>query len=163
MFNIGPLELMVILLLALVVVGPSKLPEVGRSIGRALREFRKVQDEVRDSINFNLDAEPVTPRPATKPGPPPAAVERARAAAAASAPETQQEQSEPAPELRAETPADIAPTTHAEPHAEAQPPEPQPETAAETIEPSVSEEPGPAEPSPGSPNGSTPTPEPPPE
>jgi sec-independent protein translocase protein TatA len=83
MFNIGPLELMVILLLALVVVGPSKLPEVGRSIGRALREFRKVQDEVRDSINFNLDAEPVTRirprsrarhrRPSSARGPPPRA------------------------------------------------------------------------------------------
>jgi len=145
MFNIGPLELMVILLLALVVVGPSKLPEVGRSIGRALREFRKVQDEVRDSINFNLDAEPVTPRPATKPGPPPAAVERARAAAAASAPASPGDQSEPAPGIPPET-------------------EPQPETSTETIEPSVSEESGPAEPSsPGSPNGSTPTPEPPPE
>jgi sec-independent protein translocase protein TatB len=66
MFNIGPLELMVILLLALVVVGPSKLPEVGRSIGRALREFRNIQDEMRDTINFNLD-EPVRPRPATRP------------------------------------------------------------------------------------------------
>jgi sec-independent protein translocase protein TatA len=67
MFNIGPLELMVILLLALVVVGPSRLPEVGRSIGKGLRELRKVQDEVRDSINFNLDAEPGPPRPAPTP------------------------------------------------------------------------------------------------
>ena len=41
MFNIGPLELMVILLLALVVVGPSKLPEVGRSIGNGMREFKE--------------------------------------------------------------------------------------------------------------------------
>ena len=60
--NIGPLEIMMILLIALVVVGPSRLPEVGRSIGRGLREFRKVQDEVRDSINFNLD-EPFRPEP----------------------------------------------------------------------------------------------------
>ena len=67
MFNIGPLELMVILLLALVVVGPSRLPEVGRSIGKGLRELRKVQDEVRDSINFNLDAEPAPPRPTPRP------------------------------------------------------------------------------------------------
>ena len=58
--NIGPLEIMMILLIALVVVGPSRLPEVGRSIGKGLREFRKVQDEVRDSINFNLD-EPIRP------------------------------------------------------------------------------------------------------
>lgn len=62
MFNIGPLELLVILLLALVVVGPSRLPEVGRSIGKGLRELRKVQDEMRDSINFNLD-EPIRPKP----------------------------------------------------------------------------------------------------
>ena len=144
MFNIGPLELMVILLLALVVVGPSKLPEVGRSIGRALREFRKVQDEVRDSINFNLDAEPVTPRPATKPVTPPAAVERARAAAAASA-ESHEAQTEPQPDVAAsET-------------------EPQPEITTETIGPASTEEPGPAEPSADPPNGSTPTPEPPPE
>ena len=66
MFNIGPLELMVILLLALVVVGPSRLPEVGRSIGKGLRELRKVQDEVRDSINFDLDAEPKKARPAPR-------------------------------------------------------------------------------------------------
>ncbi len=64
--NIGPLEIMMILLIALVVVGPSRLPEVGRSIGRGLREFRKVQDEVRDSINFNLD-EPFRPEPGPTP------------------------------------------------------------------------------------------------
>jgi sec-independent protein translocase protein TatA len=76
MFNIGPLELMVILLLALVVVGPSRLPEVGRSIGKGLRELRKVQDEVRDSINFNLDAEPAPPRPTPRPrAPRPAAAD----------------------------------------------------------------------------------------
>jgi TatA/E family protein of Tat protein translocase len=151
MFNIGPLELMVILLLALVVVGPSKLPEVGRSIGRALREFRKVQDEVRDSINFNLDAEPVTPRPATKAGPPPAAVERARAAAAKG-----DDQPQPQPETETETETTVE--TRTEPTTE-----PVPDVQTETIEPSVSEEPGSAEPSQGSPNGSTPTPEPPPE
>ncbi|MBA3689867.1 MAG: twin-arginine translocase TatA/TatE family subunit, partial [Actinobacteria bacterium] len=71
--SIGPLELMVILLLALVVVGPSRLPEVGRSIGKALRELRKVQDEVRDSINFNLD-EPIRP---PKPTPTPRAARTA--------------------------------------------------------------------------------------
>ena len=112
MFNIGPLELMVILLLALDVVGPSRLPEVGRSIGRALREFRKVQDEVRDSINFSLDPDPVTPRVPIKPGPPPAAVERARAAAAGA--ETQphgdaQPETQPTTEPTTEPPAPGSP------------------------------------------------------
>ncbi len=55
MFNIGPLELMVILVIALLVVGPSKLPEVGRSIGRGIREFRKAQDEVSRTLRLSLD------------------------------------------------------------------------------------------------------------
>src|SRR5437773_183502 len=67
MLNIGPLELMVILLVALIVVGPAKLPEIGRQIGKGLREFRKVQDEVRDSIRMNLDDEP--PRVPTRQAP----------------------------------------------------------------------------------------------
>jgi TatA/E family protein of Tat protein translocase len=69
MLNIGPLELMVILLVALIVVGPAKLPEIGRQIGKGLREFRKVQDEVRDSIRLNLDDEP-PPRFALRDDPP---------------------------------------------------------------------------------------------
>jgi len=38
--NIGPLELVVVLIIALVVLGPKKLPEVGRSVGRGMREFK---------------------------------------------------------------------------------------------------------------------------
>ena len=93
MFNIGPLELMIVLLLALVVVGPSRLPEVGRSIGRGLRELRKVQDEVRDSINFDLDGEPATPRSAPKPRAP----RRTRAADETAVPPTPIEPEPPVP------------------------------------------------------------------
>ena len=39
--NVGPLELVVILAIALIVHGPKKLPEVGRSIGKGMREFRE--------------------------------------------------------------------------------------------------------------------------
>jgi sec-independent protein translocase protein TatA len=39
--NIGPMELIVVLVIALVVLGPKKLPEVGRSIGRGVREFKE--------------------------------------------------------------------------------------------------------------------------
>jgi sec-independent protein translocase protein TatA len=52
MLNIGPLELVLILLIALVVVGPRKLPDLGRTIGNGLREFRKAQDEVRKSLQL---------------------------------------------------------------------------------------------------------------
>jgi TatA/E family protein of Tat protein translocase len=68
MFNIGPPELLVILLIALIVVGPQKLPELSRSIGRGLREFRRVQDEVKDMVTLDLEAppdEPTTPAVST--------------------------------------------------------------------------------------------------
>jgi sec-independent protein translocase protein TatA len=67
MLNIGPQELLLILLVALVVVGPRRLPELGRSIGKGLRELRKAQDEVRKTIQVNMDEERATRagRPAT--------------------------------------------------------------------------------------------------
>ena len=39
--NIGPLELIIVLAIALIVLGPKKLPEVGRSIGNGMREFKE--------------------------------------------------------------------------------------------------------------------------
>ena len=40
MFNVGPLELIVVLIVALIVLGPQRLPDVARSLGRGMREFR---------------------------------------------------------------------------------------------------------------------------
>jgi Tat protein translocase TatB subunit len=54
MFNIGPPELIVILLVALLIVGPKRLPEVGKSVGRALREIRRQTDEVRSSFEATI-------------------------------------------------------------------------------------------------------------
>ena len=51
-FQVGPLELVVVLAIALIVLGPKKLPEVGRSLGRGMREFKDSlsgeHDEERD-------------------------------------------------------------------------------------------------------------------
>ena len=55
--SIGFPELIVILSIALLVFGPKKLPEVGRSIGRALREFRKTSDEIKERIEEEIQAE----------------------------------------------------------------------------------------------------------
>jgi Tat protein translocase TatB subunit len=55
MLNVGPAELIVILLVALLIVGPKRLPEVGKSVGKALREIRRQTDEVRSSFEATLD------------------------------------------------------------------------------------------------------------
>jgi sec-independent protein translocase protein TatA len=39
--NVGPLELIVVLIIALIVLGPKRLPEVGRSVGKGMREFKE--------------------------------------------------------------------------------------------------------------------------
>ena len=44
MFNVGPLELIVVLIIALIVLGPQRLPDVARSVGRGMREFRSALD-----------------------------------------------------------------------------------------------------------------------
>lgn len=65
MFGINPMELMIILMVALIVVGPKRLPEIGRTIGRAFSELRRVQEEVRDTIRFDLEDD--EPEPPTRP------------------------------------------------------------------------------------------------
>jgi TatA/E family protein of Tat protein translocase len=74
MFDIGFQEMLVIGVLALLVFGPGKLPELGRMIGRALREFRKASDEFRATVETNLhinDPDPIiAPHPASEPTPP---------------------------------------------------------------------------------------------
>jgi TatA/E family protein of Tat protein translocase len=69
MFDIGLQEMLVIGVIALLVFGPSKLPELGRMFGRALREFRRASDEFRSTVETNLhinDPEPI-PSPAPTP------------------------------------------------------------------------------------------------
>jgi sec-independent protein translocase protein TatA len=50
--KIGLWEILLILAVALIVFGPAKLPELGRSIGNGLREFRKATSELKDSITL---------------------------------------------------------------------------------------------------------------
>jgi TatA/E family protein of Tat protein translocase len=62
----GPLELVIILVIALLILGPGKLPEVGASLGKSIREFRKASSDVQESVKVDVDTSPV---PATPPPP----------------------------------------------------------------------------------------------
>src|SRR5712692_6180054 len=71
MFDIGLQEMLIIGVIALLVFGPSKLPELGRMFGRAMREFRRASDEFRSTVESNLhinDPEPFMAPPAPASG-----------------------------------------------------------------------------------------------
>lgn len=55
MFGIGTSELLVILLIALIVLGPKEIPKVARTLGRAMREFQRVTDELRHTIDMEIE------------------------------------------------------------------------------------------------------------
>ena len=54
MFDIGTPELIMILVLALLIIGPKDLPRIGREVGKVFRSFRKVTDDVKESINQEI-------------------------------------------------------------------------------------------------------------
>ena len=55
MFNLGPFELVAIFVVALLVFGPEKLPEMGRQIGKAIKEFRKFQESMQGQVRDVLE------------------------------------------------------------------------------------------------------------
>lgn len=70
MLDIGLQEMLVIGVIALLVFGPSKLPELGRMFGRALREFRRASDEFRTTVETNLHINDSEPTPMSAPAAP---------------------------------------------------------------------------------------------
>lgn len=71
--NIGPGELILILVIALVVIGPGRLPDVGAALGKSIREFRKASTDISDATR--LDTQPAavntTPAPSAAQAPTP--------------------------------------------------------------------------------------------
>ena len=63
MFGIGPIELAVVLVVALLVMGPKKLPELARTVGRGLAEFRRASNDLRRSIDLDLESHKMEPPP----------------------------------------------------------------------------------------------------
>ena len=56
--NRGFGEIILILLLALIIFGPRRLPEMGRTIGKSLKEFRKATTDLRQELEVDLEEEP---------------------------------------------------------------------------------------------------------
>ena len=96
--NIGAPELIIILVIALLILGPGKLPEVGSSLGKSIREFRKASTDIQDSVKVDVDTSPLPATPAAAaPAPAPAAPAAAVAAAVAAAPADPTPAAAPAP------------------------------------------------------------------
>jgi len=49
--NISPIHLVIVLIIALIVIGPGKLPEVGAALGKSIKEFRKAASDITDSAH----------------------------------------------------------------------------------------------------------------
>src|SRR6187200_1625954 len=60
----GPLELVIILVIALLVLGPGKLPDVGAALGKSIKEFRKASSDVQEAVKLDVDTSPLPNTPA---------------------------------------------------------------------------------------------------
>ena len=67
MFGIGMTEILVILVIGLLVIGPKKLPELARTLGRGLAEFRRTSNEIRREFMDVADESRVVPPPVENP------------------------------------------------------------------------------------------------
>jgi Tat protein translocase TatB subunit len=80
-FGIGTTELILIMVVALLVLGPKKLPDMARSLGKGMAEFRRASNEFTRSLTASIEEPPPVPppAPAAKPAaaePPPAPTKR---------------------------------------------------------------------------------------
>ncbi len=55
MFGVGTSELVIILIIAILILGPKEIPKVARSIGKGMRELQRAKDELKKNIEFEDD------------------------------------------------------------------------------------------------------------
>ncbi|MCW8800970.1 MAG: twin-arginine translocase TatA/TatE family subunit [Desulfobacter sp.] len=66
MFGLGMPEILLILAIALIVIGPQKLPEVAKMLGKAMGEFKRSAQDLKDSIDIETTVKDVNPKPVKK-------------------------------------------------------------------------------------------------
>jgi TatA/E family protein of Tat protein translocase len=101
----GPLELVIILVIALLILGPGKLPDVGAALGKSIKEFRKASSDVQEAVTVHVDTSPLPPTPVAPAAVAPAPAYVAPAAPIGTAPVAQPGTADPAA-APATTPAD---------------------------------------------------------
>lgn len=67
MFGLQPIHIAIIVVLAILIFGPKKLPEIGRSLGKGIREFKQSTHEISEEFKDGLDSEAVEPKAAAAP------------------------------------------------------------------------------------------------
>jgi TatA/E family protein of Tat protein translocase len=95
--SLGVPELLFILVLALLVFGPRKLPEIGRTLGRAMGEFRRATSDLKRTLDVELSSEELSKPPSTvAPVPQPTATVTSEPSPTSEEPSPAQEPQEPA-------------------------------------------------------------------
>ena len=70
MFGLGGGELLLVAFMALIFIGPKKLPELARGLGKGIREFQKAKDDLVDEVQSQNEATPEIKEPSKTKGPP---------------------------------------------------------------------------------------------
>ncbi|MEO7294540.1 MAG: twin-arginine translocase TatA/TatE family subunit [Candidatus Limnocylindria bacterium] len=60
----GPMELILLLVIVLIILGPGKLPDIGNAVGKGIREFRKASNELEESVRAEPKKTSADDRPA---------------------------------------------------------------------------------------------------